>query len=630
MKTDFILNPLSTAVAVALFATTAISAETPSPITNEQLDTVVVTASRNAMPLERVGSSMTVITQQEIEQRGYTSLADLLRTTTGIATSNSGGPGKNSVIRIRGEEGFRTKILIDGVDTADQSSTQIQSAVEHISLQNIERVEVLRGPQGMMYGADAGGVINIITKKADKAFGADFSTEYGRYDTSNTAANIRGKNDIFDYVISAGNTSTNGFNSRKKDTDLRDSDGYDNTTLDGKLGVNLTEKLRAEMGVRDQNGDFDYDNCSYPTSNDCTSDSRQTDHHVSLAYSGDVFTNKLTLNESNNDRDYYENHIFTGQYGGEMDQVQYLGTWNTGKYGTLIYGADETEDQASVEKQYEPNGNYERDQLGVYTEWQGIIGDHFFYTAGVRNDDNDDFGSHDSYRATAAYVQPIGESELKYKASYGTGFRAPSLYEIAYNDVLGTAPAKGTQLDAEESKGYDAGIEFRMANGFMVEAIYFNQDIDKAIDFDLVNYSGYLQQDGTTESRGVELNTEIPVTDWLALTGNYTYNDTTNPNDDQRIRRPRHYGNIGTRVQIDKWTFLANMGFQNDSEDEIYGTGRVKLDDRQLFDATLSYQATDYLEVYTRAQNIFANDYEDVTGYNVEGAAVYAGLRLKY
>lgn len=592
------------------------------------LDTVVVSASRNEMPLERVGSSLTVITEEDIKQRGYTSLADLLRTTPGIAVSNSGGAGATTSIRIRGEEGFRTKVLIDGIDVSDPSNTQIQAQVENISLSNIERIEILRGPQGMMYGADAGGVINIITKRAHESFAASASGEYGRFDTGNINGNVSGKNDRADYSLSASQNSTNGFNSRTSDTVLHDDDGYDNTTLNGQFGFNITDKLRTQLTVRDVDADHDYDNCGFPATHDCEDEFDQTSGKADLSYTDDIMKHVFSYGTTDLERSYFTNGSFDSAYKGEREQIQYMGTLAAGSGNTLLYGVDQTEDRVTDDG---AGGEYERDQTGIYSEWQGAAMEKFFYTLGLRHDDNDDFGSRTTYRSTAAWVEPIGADKLKFKASYGTGFRAPSLYEIAYNSgPWAYPPASLVTLEEETSEGYDAGIEYHSASGASFEAVYFNQDSEDAIYFDLVGYSGYLQESGTTNSQGVETSAVLPVTDLLSLFGNYTYNDTETSTDDQRIRRPRHYGSVGTRLAIDKISLVANMRFANDAEDEIFGLGRVDLDDYQVFDLMANYTLTDNLEIFARGENIFDNDYEEVTGYNTAGPAFYTGFRANF
>src|SRR6185369_13458960 len=147
-----------------------------------------------------------------------TSVADILRSLPSINISSNGGVGKTTSLRIRGEESYRTLVLIDGMNISDTTAPQVSPRFEDLMSGGIERIEVLRGPQGMMYGADAGGIVNITTRRAHEPFAADAAVEYGRYNTTNLFGNIRGKNDIADYSLSATHFDTDGFNARSSDT----------------------------------------------------------------------------------------------------------------------------------------------------------------------------------------------------------------------------------------------------------------------------------------------------------------------------------------------------------------------------------------------------------------------------
>ena len=218
--TYFRLSALAAAVAVA------------SPVSAQQtLEEVVVTSSRVEMPLRLVGTSVSVITEETIQDYGFNALADVLRTQPSVAVSNSGGQGSVTTVRIRGEEGFRTRTYIDGIDVSDASGIQIGPRFEHILSSGIGRVEILRGPQGLMYGADAGGIVNIFTTTKTDGLGGSVSAEGGRYGTQQYTGAVAGGNELGDFSLSAADYSTDGFNARTDDTVTRDDDGYDNTTV---------------------------------------------------------------------------------------------------------------------------------------------------------------------------------------------------------------------------------------------------------------------------------------------------------------------------------------------------------------------------------------------------------------
>lgn len=592
-----------------------------------KLEEIVVTSSRVPMPLRQVGTSVSVITQQEIAERGFNSLYDILRTQPSIGVTNSGGAGQQTTLRIRGEEGFRTLVLLDGIDLSNTSTPQVSTQFEHLLSSGIQRVEVLRGPQGLMYGADAGGVVNISTIAPQEGLGGEVSAEGGRYGSQQFTGNLAGGNGTLDFNLSATDYETDGFNSRTTDTVLRDDDGYDNTTFHGRVGWNISEDLRLSVVGRNVEGNNEYDSCftgdTFEPTDTCKDEYEQTAWRVAADYELGRFSHQVFYNDSDTDRDTYGGGVYAFNLGGSVEQIGYLGSFNGGDALRLVYGAElETE---SVDSDFLDE---DRDQEGYYLEYQGGFGDRIFITAGTRYDDNDDFGSHWSYRASGAYLIDIGAGELKIKATYGTGFRAPSLNEISTNASPYTLPpALGLELSEEESDGYDLGVSWASPSGFYLEAVYFDQTISDEIIYDFNSY-GYLQANGDTESSGVELIGEWPVLDSLLLTGNYTYNDTENFDGDQRARRPEHLGNLGIRWSglSDKLVLGLNVRLSHDSVD-VDGSD---MDDYELLDLNASFLIGKGLEVYGRIENVLDEDYEEIPTYNTSGAAGYAGLRYSF
>lgn len=588
------------------------------------LDTQVVTANRQAVPLREVAASISVLNAEEIAASGQTTAADVLRNLPGINVSSNGGIGKTTALRIRGEESYRTLVLIDGMNISDTTAPQVSPRFEDLMSGGIERIEVLRGPQGMMYGADAGGIVNITTRRAREPFAADAAIEYGRFDTRNLFANVRGKNDVADYSLSATHFDTDGFNARSSDNFLRDDDGYLNTTLHFNGGFNITDELRAEATVRNVRAENEYD--GFNSNQRYVNDYDLIAYRASLTYDIDWMSQTFAVQRSDSTRQDFANGAAGDEYNGIIDEAQYKGIFRFINIGDIVYGADLKEEQLKQEGER----NKERDQLGVYAEWQGKAADSFFYTAGLRHDNNDDFGEHTSYRVSAAYVFDLGGDSLKLKSSYGTGFRSPSLYEIAYNaSSWAMPPASTTKLTEETSKGFDAGFEYRWQNGAYVEVVYFDQEIKDAIDFDIANYSGYLQDVGRTQSRGVEMTGIYPVSSAFRIVTNYTYNDTEDPNGDQRLRRPRHIGNIGFDAQpFEKIALHMNLRSVKDAED--FGTPRVKLDDYNTLSASVNWAVSSQLDLYVRGENLLRDDYQEVETYNVPKSAIYAGARFHF
>ncbi|HEY8427940.1 MAG TPA: TonB-dependent receptor [Sandaracinaceae bacterium] len=592
-------------------------------------EVIVVSSSLIEQPLRQIGTAVSVIDAPEMELRGYNGLADLLRTQPGIGVSNSGGPGKSTALRIRGEEASRTLLVIDGVKALDPSGVRVEPRFDSLLLTNdLERVEILRGPQGFIYGADAGGVVSIITRTGAGPATGRVGLEYGELDTRKLDASVSGGSNAGDYFFSVTDLETDGFNARTADTVLADDDGADNTTLHTKLGWNATENLRLQLVARDIDASSLYDTCfteSFEEVHDCLSTVEQTTYKVSADHRGEKVTSAFGYSNVDIARGDFTEGASTFAIEGRLGRFEYTGSFRPTDGVTLVYGLDlqreEVEDEA---------GTLERDQDAYYVEYQGAFGDRFFLSLGARYDDNEDFGSHTSARVSGAYVQALdGGHALKYRASYGTGFRPPSLFEIAYNRGPNAfPPAAGFALQEESSRGYDLGVELDTARGLHFEVTYFDQQIEDEIFFDPVGFSGYLQSPGKSDSTGVEIAAEVPLGEQWLVSGNWTHNDAEDTSNEQRLRRPRNLGNVSLqyRSPSQQLRFIASYRLSRDSID----VGGVALDDYGVLDLSVAYDVSSAVEVYGRLENATDEEYQEVIGYNTAGRAAYAGVRLRF
>ena len=600
-----------------------------------ELENITVTASRTEMPIRQVGVSVSVLDREAIESLGSLSIADSLRSLPGLAVSNSGGAGKQSSLRIRGEEAYRTKILLDGIEISDSSSTQIQTQLEHYLTADVERIEVLRGPQGMMYGADAGGVVNIITRRGTDGFKGGFNAEYGSFQSSQVAAYFNGRVERVDFALSLTDLATQGFNSRTDDAVGQDRDGYDNLSMAARFGLDISPKWRLETDLRQVEAETEFDACFglNGTSHDCLSDFRQQNHRLALKYQDEGFTQQLAWQSAATERRNYSDQNPGLAIDGVLDQILYTGTYTFAADKRILFGLDHQ--SADLDDSSNP---HKRNQLGLFAEWQGNLEDRLYYTLGLRQDDNDDFGRHNSVRLSSAYLVDLKNDFLKIKASFGTGFRAPSLYEVAYNQSpFAYPPASLMDLKEEQSRGFDLGFEYVNNSGFELETNYFSQTLENAIEFDLAGYSGYLQRSGKSKANGIELSVRQDLSDNLGLAANYTYTDTRNVNGEQRIRRPDNTLNITLQYRSDDGRLRINLNSRYNSEslDEIYdpvifNTVRLELAEYVLVNFNVSYELADNIEVYTRVENLLDEHYMEIVNYNVAATAVYGGLRLQF
>lgn len=605
----------------ALFSAAISTLITPC-LAQEYLEEVVVTASKVDVQLREIAASVSIINNQEIELRGYQTVADLLRTQPGVAVSNSGGQGKQTSIRIRGEESYRTLVVIDGIDVSDPTGTQMGPQSQHLmTAGDIEKIEIMRGPQGFMYGADAGGVINIMTKSGGQGFDGELSMEAGRYNTRAINGYVSAGSDTGDAFVSLSDNRTNGFDLSEGD----EPDGYKNQTLHTKFGLNVSDEVKVQLILRDASAVNEYDTCGFgdSASNDCIGEYEQTVGRVLLSYRSASALHQVAIQQSNIERGSFNKGVSDFATEGENQKVEYLGGISFNRNLSSTFGGDFTSQNVMTSD----SNKYDRDQYGLFGELRANASESLYTSIGIRFDDNEDFGQHTSARLSAAYIQELStQSAIKYRASYGNGFRAPSLSEIAYNN---SRDYKMDPLKEEASSGYDIGIEFYMNNGFNTQITYFDQMIEDEIGFDLVAWTGYLQQEGISHSKGIEFGIEYPVMDKVTLFGNYTYNETLTRDDLQRIRRPKKLANIGARVSVldERLNILANVRFSKDSVNEVYSVGRVPLDDYSVIDISVNYTLDSEAVVFARVENAADKHYQEVTGYNAAEAAFYVGIK---
>lgn len=603
-------------------------AQNADEVTPIQEQTVVV-ASRIAVPLREVSASISVLDEQQIEQLGYLSLADTLASLPSISIANNGGVGKVTSVSVRGEAGFRTLVLLDGIDIGDPSAPQTVTQMEHIMSEGISRVEVLRGPHGMSYGADAGGVILISTaSKSEDGLAGSINLEGGSYGTQNTGAELSLANNSLAFYLNAFQMETDGFNSSTADSVNPDDDGYENTTVHTKFSAKIIDHLRMEAVYRSTEGQTEYDGCysaSFTLIHNCRSDYDQSSQRLAL-YFDQFGQQQLAYNKTNIERVYFSEGEFSYGAEGSISKLEFLGQAELSAAHTFIYGLDSKTDELLAEEGGEPI-TLERDQHGAHLEYQGNIDKRLYLNLGLRRDDNEDFGKHNSWRSGAAWLIKVNENdELKLKASYGTGFRAPSVYE-EYQNTFG--PVDMPELHEESTRGFDIGVEFFGQDNFHLQALYFQQQVEDEIYYDMINYTGYLQGDGESESSGVELIAEIPLNARWSYTFNYTYTESENNDGSVRSRQPKNSGKLGllARLLDERLTLAMHLRANAD----IYDAATAEWQDNyQVLDANIRFAVMEYLHVFLQLENILDEEYESVPGYYATEASAYGGVRFRF
>lgn len=583
---------------------------------------VVFSANRTPTDIAKVGSSVSVITEKGIEAQGKTFLQDYLIQVPGVSITSTGGYGKQTTFRLRGFGREYVKYLVDGMDMSDPSNSQTAAHFEHLLVGDVAQVEVLKGSQSTLYGGDAlAGVISVDTKYATRpGFFQSGSAEYGTYNTwrgSYTAGYgaLNGSN----IALSIQGLDTDAFSAGNKGTE---DDPYRNVTLSGRGELKVSEAVTVFFAARSLDARVHYDG-SAPFDSFELTDTEQHAGRVgaNVTLFNGAFVNTFAVQGMEVRRD----NPGAYWYEGDRTKAEYRGVLSFNKHLAVVAGVDWEETGVVTDQ-------ISRQSARVTSPYAQVIVeplDGMVLTAGARIDDHSTFGAHDTHRLTASYLLP--GTETRFHASYGTGFRAPSLYEL-YSPDYGNAA-----LTPETSDSWDVGVEQGFMRGrFSVGATYYEIDMTDKISWVSLPcpcppWGGqYQQTPGLTQSRGVELTALAQLTPNAVMNAAYTYQETEAPDGSRGLRTPRHSLVLGLTAQpMDKVSVNVTGQYIADVLDNNWSVGRVqKLDDYFLLSAKVGYEVLPGAVAYVRGDNLLDQDYTTAFDYANPGLTVFGGVQF--
>ena len=606
-----------------------------------RLDSIIVSASRVEVPADSVGSAVSQISGEELRRRQVRRLEDALDLIPGVTVRRSGSIGTPAAVSLRGLGPRNTLVLLDGVEIGDVSRSQVTYEFGTIPVEEVERIEVLRGPQSTLYGADAsGGVINIVTRRPDRPFAGNVQFEGGSWGTVESSAGVRGKVGRFTYGASAFGFRTDGFSSFSKARGGRERDGHETWAGRAQVGVDLTDNLSTSLWLSQSEARVDYDQSDADlTDQYFTKRERFLRSTTTLSAFDGRWTSVLGISHATHQRDYKgrQNVSLGDHYDGTKTKLDYLGNVRLAPGHAITFGADGEWDRLDQDT---PAVLGSRDfsridakarTMGAFAEYRVTPLEGLNLTAGLRHDEHDRFGGATTWRVTGAYL--VQATDTKLRASYGTGFVTPSLFEL-FDSCIGNR-----NLKAERSRGWDAGFDqYLLGDRLVASASYFDSRIDEQIRFDFARaapagcpyqFGGYLNVEKVA-SKGVELELRARLDDTLTLRGQYTYQDAQNALTDTRLKDvPRHQGAIAL-----DWRFLerATAGATlraRDQSDSGFASG-TRAGGFVTADLRLDYALADGVTVYGRVVNLFDADYEETYGFATPGRSGYVGMRVRY
>lgn len=604
--------------------------------------TVTVTAHRYATPNEQVGSSVTILTAADLQRMGVIFIADALRTVAGLDVVQNGGIGRLSSVFIRGGNSGHTLFLLDGVEMADSISTENSFDLGNFTVDQIDRIEIVRGPQSTLYGSDAlGGVVHIITRKGAESLEGELTLEGGSYGTLRQHISARGGSDRVQYSVSGSHFENDGFSTASSSLGNQEEDGYRNSTLAARLDIAVNNRLKMNVTGRHTDAKVDLDNAGGVGQDDPNfrSDQRQT--FLGLGANWRLLDNRwnLTLHGGYSLQDRKPVNPFDEFHPEDSSESVFesgKSKWNIhndvllGMHRVSFGAETELEEGNSFLRSQSAFGPFESEfseekarTTGFYLQDHIVFGNKLALTLGARLDDHDRFGSEATYRTVAAY--PIEASNTLLRGSYGTGFKAPSLFQLF--------SSFGNQdLNPEESEGWDVGFEQGLLEDQIKFGItYFANELENLIDFS--NETFAYDNIARAQTRGFEAHLHYHPLAEMQVALNVTLLDTEDKVTQlDLLRRPEEKLNLS-------WTYAFStkalsqldvryVGEREDVDFSTFPSQRIVLDDYVVVNLAGQFQLWNQVLVKARIENLLDEEYEDVLGYGTPGFSGYLGFGL--
>lgn len=622
---------------VSIFTLSA-AALTVSPAhAEEAADTgysgILVTASRAVSEPREVGSSISAITREDLQRSQITFVKDALQDVPGVIVS-SDRPGANTNLSIRGSNSDEVLWLIDGIKLGDPSSTSTQFQPDHLTARDIDRIEVLRGNQSSLYGSDAiGGVVNILTQRAtEEGFRVNAEAEAGSHGTLNGGASVLGKTGPLDFRVTATGYRHTGPSLADPRTapdanPVTEKDEYWRYGFSGRAGLEVAEGLSFQTIGFWQDSASDLDNTGSDNAN------RVKKREYAYAGTGSYVTGDGNLKVDLTASRYVARRLYFGAfyspegdlYKGTRDNlsldISYGGTGPV----SLAAGGNLEREKALQTTYYTGDFRAKVNTKAAYGEIALRPIEGMTITGAARLDDNNRFGTFDTYRGTMAYV--IGN--LKLRASYGTGAKAPGLYQL-FDPVYGNAGLK-----VETSKGGDIGFDFAVTDEVALQASYFFNRKKNEITFDSGKEpSGGYSQFGRTRAQGIEAGLLLTPAPWLSISQTVTYVDHEVDNsatgDQPFVDSGRAKLSATTSVTVnpvEQASVTVRVRNRDGDSSSSYSPATQAY---TVVDLLGSYQINDKIELYGRVVNLFDRWYQVSYGYQTLGLSAYGGVRVSF
>lgn len=600
-------------------ATRVTAQSTPPPLSGFT-ESVVVSANATPTDLADLGASVTVIDSSEIESRKVTSVLELLRTVPGLEVIQGGGPGRTATVMIRGAASSHTLVLLDGLRLNSPATGAYD--LSDLRSDQIERIEVLRGPQSSLYGSEAiGGVINLFTRSGGVGSRLQARGELGSASGSRLEATVGNAGEVVDYRVTASTERVGGISVASEARGNAEADPYRVASATGRLALQVGPATRGTLVVSGLDAHTALDGFEWgsgPVDDpNYTQDRRQVTAGLLLELDrGARVRHRLRL--GGHDEALVGHDLDTAYNNYRIDSRSEEVTWQSdvsvGSSTVLSLGAGHEQRQAESRDAYD-----EREGVtSGFIESQWAVSSDVRLTAAVRHDVHSTFGSHTTARATLA-TRPLWHG-LRAHASWGTAFKAPTFSDLFY-------PGFGNpELAPETSQGWEAGVGWNAKeSGLHTELTWFEYRIDDLIGIDFQAWRA--ANIDRARVRGLEATGGIPLVWGARLEASYTLTDSVDLKTGLPLaRRPRHRATVSATLALgeraDATMSVMTVGTRFDSDGS-------RLPDYERVDASITYRLVTGISLHLRASNLLDQHYEELTGYTSPGLQGWVGLTVR-
>ena len=644
------------AVLMAMFpgAPTA-TAEEASTVRSEedlvvQVPEVITSATKTPLPASHVTSAVEVIDGEEIQRKRIKTVIEALRLAQGVFAFSQGGAGTIANVRIRGAETKHTLVAIDGVIVNSPTNGAFNFA--DLTSDSIERIEIVRGAQSMLYGADAiGGVINITTKRGRGKPSASAFFEYGSFATLREGAQVSGAKGIVDFSASLSRWDTSGFSAVNYKRGASERDAYRNWQAAGKIGMSLPKEGRLEVNLRWVNADNSIDSASSFGQFDVVG-SKGTNRALLLSGKYDQritswWDHKLTLAQ-NNERQLsffgtsqrnLQTGAITAVSPSQSDleilnrRLEWQHNFQVGKPLLLTAGYQFREEQGDA-KGFFSNAQPNRllSAHSGFAQAQFNVEDRLIVTGGLRQDRYNVFGDATTYRVTGGFL--IHETGTKLRSSYGTGFRTPTLNDLFFVN------SANPDLKPEKSQSFDVGVDQTLWKGkVQLSATYFWNHFRELIVFQSTHPTcppssifGCPINISQSKTQGWELGATVKLRSNLEAKMQYTLTlDRDLVNAKRLPRRPIDMASAGLSYQpVEGARLNVDYRFVGARNNDAANTPNQRQGSFGVVNVSGSYDFADHWQAFGRIENLFDQDYEEVQFFGAPIRSVFGGLKFTY